>query len=419
MQSPRKGKKKEKKKKEKKRKRGREEKEDKPKKRGKRSRDDDEGANYSDDAGSGKEASKEKRVFEESEDDAEERDEGIDLETGEVVASKAKSGKYSKKAKREMRERELNKIQEFVKQLKNAALTDRNAFKEKKMATKKLELLDTLKVELSRARTQQDYLENGILKSLKLWLDPLDNDAKSFKQRAASLPNRKLLASTLELILDLPMEHIKKATEKGGEHTFHDNMGLVEESEIGKSVRFVQNALESEGKDTQAYKAANKVREKWSRIIFKKSASYKKSADQMDADDDVGPINLPKANREWEKMPESVTSAGQKAVKGDYGFRFGASVPRPMLVDFTKQPETKIRGRDGREMDLEEVLERAKESQSEVRTRLSNIGKETVRSNTEGKNMRAKAPELNRLHVGGVAAKVTSMGWTERAVKKK
>jgi len=115
-----------------------------------------------------------------------------------------------------------------------------NAYKEKKMATKKMELLDNLREELSRKRTQQDYLEHGdthslsqhthththifshphtrvrarthahthththhhnhiqhmhattypdltyacttgILKSLKLWLDPLDHDAKTFK----------------------------------------------------------------------------------------------------------------------------------------------------------------------------------------------------------------------------------------------
>jgi hypothetical protein len=42
------------------------------------------------------------------------------------------------------------------------------------------------------------------------------------------------------------MDQIKKKSEKGVETTFHDNMGHVEESEIGKSVRFVQNAMESD-----------------------------------------------------------------------------------------------------------------------------------------------------------------------------
>ena len=81
-------------------------------------------------------------------------------------------------------------------------------------------------------------------------------------------------------------------------------------------------------------------------------------------------------------MPDSVTSSGQKATKGDFGFRYGATVPRPMLVDFMRQPETKIM-RNGRELDLEEIQDMAKEGKNETRLRLSKIGVETVRGNTE------------------------------------
>ena len=35
-------------------------------------------------------------------------------------------------------------------------------------------------------------------------------------------------------------------------------------------------------------------------------------------------------------MPESVNGEGGKASKGEYGFRYGASVPRPMLMAFSK-----------------------------------------------------------------------------------
>jgi hypothetical protein len=48
-------------------------------------------------------------------------------------------------------------------------------------------LLEELRVELERQRTQQDYLERGVLKSLKLWLDPQDTEAKTFKASAATL----------------------------------------------------------------------------------------------------------------------------------------------------------------------------------------------------------------------------------------
>jgi hypothetical protein len=275
--SPRKKKDKKKKKdkdKKRKKKRGREDEERATKRSKRRGDGDGEGSDHSG-AGSDEEEAdnKEKRVFEESDDDAEERDEGIDLETGEVVASKAKSGKYSKKDRREMREKELQRMKDFISKLKRAALDDRNAYKEKRMATKKMELVEQLRVELQRKRTQQDYLELGVLKSLRLWLDPLDPEAKTFKARAGCLPNKKLLAATLELIYDLPMEGIKKSTEKtkaADAHAIHDNMELVEESEIGKSVRFVQNAMETD-KTSQAFQMAMRVRQKWTRIICKKS----------------------------------------------------------------------------------------------------------------------------------------------------
>jgi hypothetical protein len=35
-------------------------------------------------------------------------------------------------------------------------------------------------------------------------------------------------------------------------------------------------------------------------------------------------------------MPDSVNVEGGKASKGEYGFRYGASVPRPMLMAFSK-----------------------------------------------------------------------------------
>ena len=54
--------------------------------------------------------------------------------------------------------------------------------------TSKMLLLEELRVELERQRTQQDYLERGVLKSLKLWLDPQDTEAKTFKASAATFP---------------------------------------------------------------------------------------------------------------------------------------------------------------------------------------------------------------------------------------
>ncbi len=50
------------------------------------------------------------------------------------------------------------------------------------------------------------------------------------------------------------------------------------------------------------------------------------------------------SGREWERMPESVNGEGGKASKGEYGFRYGASVPRPMLMAFSKVLRVHARG---------------------------------------------------------------------------
>ena len=96
-----------------------------------------------------------------------------------------------------------------------------------------------------------------------------------------------------------------------------------------------------------------------------------------------------------------------QAVKGEFGFRQGASIPRPMLMDFTVMPKSKV--------DMTEVKERLKDRQkNETRARLANTSKEVKRAIVDGRNSRADQPELNRIHVGGVAAKVASMGWADR-----
>ena len=62
-------------------------------------------------------------------------------------------------------------------------------------------------------------------------------------------------------------------------------------------------------------------------------------------------------------MPESLNADGTKAVKGEFGFRYGASVPRPMLMDFTQMPKDKV--------DLSAITERQKDGmKSEAKKRL-------------------------------------------------
>uniref|UniRef100_A0A7S4P0L4 TFIIS N-terminal domain-containing protein n=1 Tax=Guillardia theta TaxID=55529 RepID=A0A7S4P0L4_GUITH len=363
------------------------------------------------DEDSGDNAPDEPPTYQDSDDDEEDainRGDVVDTETGEAVtSSKLKGKRLGKRDQKELMEKEKEQMKKFINDLKNAALDDMEAYKRRQTAMKKMELLPKLVEEISKSRKQQMYIELGILKSMKLWLDPLKDG--SFKDRASSLPNKKLLAEVCQLLLKLPLESGRTGTD--GKMFTTDNMQFLLDSEIARSVRFITNAFKDD-MSCEACRLAQKVRAKWSRLVYKKAEGYKHTADQQDEDDEPHVMpHIPKANREWEKMPANINAKGEKAAKGEYGFRYGASVPRPMLFDFTMAPESKI--------DVEERLESSKERNRELRDRLIKVGIEHKRGDKAGRNERADAPELNRMHVGGVASKITSIGWAEKEAKKK
>lgn len=342
-------------------------------------------------------------------DDGEAMSGNEDEEEAEQIAKEGGlKKKLTKSDKQKIQNKEKEYIERFVVELKKAAFADKDSYKKKETATRKMSMLEELKRELSVHRKHALYLEAGVLKSLKLWLDPLDD-----QKRVSSLPNRKLIADVVELLLGLPIDEDHQNVAIGTSSDRKDYLDYVTESEVGHAVMFIKKALSKDGKNTAAYRAATQVIQKWARLIFKKSGDYKKNIDRDDDDDDEEERRkrtMPKANRDWEQMPDNKDREGRKFTKGDFGFRYGASVPRPMLVDFQKMPESKV--------DTELKIESAKERVNAVRDRLFKVGVESKRGMTDGRNTRAEAPELNRMHVGGVAEKVCSMGWAERAPKK-
>jgi hypothetical protein len=80
-----------------------------------------------------------------------------------------------------------------------------------------------------------------------------------------------------------------------------------------------------------------------------------------------------------------------------------------MLVDFTVAPASKV--------DVEDRIERAKDNRNEIHEKLRKVAIDARKSSHMERNERASAPELNRIHVGGVAMKTVSMGWADRTIR--
>ena len=126
----------------------------------------------------------------------------------------------------------------------------RDAYKKKKLATHKLQLLDELLTELSNKNRQQAYMELRVLEALKLWLDPLDE-----KNKAGSLPNKTLLLKVLSLLDTLPVDVEVKG--KDGQASSH-NLDLVNDSEIGHAVSYIHHVFRKD-KTCPVFRTADKV----------------------------------------------------------------------------------------------------------------------------------------------------------------
>ena len=88
---------------------------------------------------------------------------------------------------------------------------DQNRYMENKkrgagqsLPTRKLELLGDLEDKLRPVGAGKEYIEALLLEKLKLWLEPLDNQANTKSERVKSLPNSTLV-KTLQLISQLPV----------------------------------------------------------------------------------------------------------------------------------------------------------------------------------------------------------------------
>ena len=66
-----------------------------------------------------------------------------------MKADPAKKGKLTKRDREELRRRETQQVRKFIEEIRLAALSDKEAFKEKKMATSKITMLPRVIKELT------------------------------------------------------------------------------------------------------------------------------------------------------------------------------------------------------------------------------------------------------------------------------
>ncbi|KAK3832931.1 MAG: hypothetical protein JOS17DRAFT_87256 [Linnemannia elongata] len=150
----------------------------------------------------------------------------------------------------------------FVAKMQEAAFADIDAKLNRQAALAKVRMLENVKAQLNKSHVHNTFLDNGILESMKLWLEPLQD---------ASLPSLDIIQDFLDILDILPIQ------------THH-----LSTSGVGRVVYFYTKVDDSRVTPSIKRKAHALV-DKWSRPIVKLSQDYRtKKINYAEGDQSAG-----------------------------------------------------------------------------------------------------------------------------------
>lgn len=348
---------------------------DEEEERGRSGEDDDEGVpdedddRFIDDTGVPED---ERRVISDGDGSEEDEDRGRgggrrreappEAEEAEEGEEEEEFGKKKKNKKLERTPEEIAMfVEQFMAKLDVAAEQDADLNRRSKPAIEKLKMLGELWNVLQKRQLQQEFLDRGVLSSLKNWLEPLPD---------GSLPNMNIRTTLLKLLTDLPIdvEHFERREQ-------------LKKSGLGKVVMFLSRLPEETSTNK---KLARDLVDKWSRPIFQKSTRYEdlRTYDEERPMPRRTPMKKPVPKRaqldrggdELDMMQQS-----EELKRGDAGYRQHASRPEALPLDFVRRPQSKV--------DPHEVENRARQQRQEEKRMKMN--KKLQQLKTTKKNMQA------------------------------
>ncbi|KAL8153130.1 hypothetical protein V2J09_010890, partial [Rumex salicifolius] len=244
-----------------------------------------------------------------------------------------KMGKKKKKNEKSAQEISFL-VEQLIAEFEVAAEDDAILNSEGKPAINKLKKLPLLTEALSKKQLQHEFLDHGVLTSLKTWLEPLPD---------GSLPNINIREAILRILTDFPLDLEQ-----------HDAREQLKRSGLGKVIMFLSR---SDEETTSNRKLAKDLVDKWSRPIFNKSTRFE---DMRNADDE-----RVMQRRAFVKKPTNKTSGleskdddldlhdSTSENKSGQSSRLHASRPEAMAMDFVVRPQSRI--------DPDEIRARAKQ----------------------------------------------------------
>ncbi|KAF9900080.1 Transcription factor iws1 [Linnemannia zychae] len=193
----------------------------------------------------------------------------------------------------------------FVAKMQEAAITDIDAKMNRQAALAKVRMLENVKAQLNKSHVHNTFLDNGILDSMKLWLEPLHD---------SSLPSLDIIQDFLDILDILPIQ------------THH-----LSSSGVGRVVYFYTKVDDS--RVTPAIKRkAHALVDKWSRPIVKLSQDYRtKKINYAEGD-------VPSSSQRRRNYDNSAAAASSEPAQRTMGVR----VPQTNHHAYALMPESSI-----------------------------------------------------------------------------
>ncbi|KAJ7120660.1 hypothetical protein O6H91_Y564600 [Diphasiastrum complanatum] len=258
-----------------------------------------------------------------------------------------KPGKKKRKSVDRTPEETAMLVEQFMARLEVAAEEDAEFNRQSKPAINKLKLLPALVNVLEKRQLQQEFLDRGILSVLKNWLEPLPD---------GSLPNINIRSAILKLLTELPIDV-----------ELYDRREQLKKSGLGKVVMFLSRLDEETPLNK---KLARDLVDKWSRPIFQKSTRY----EDLRTYDEEKPLPRrtpakkqvirPTVDEDLRGDELDLEDQTQELRPGQSGYRYHASRPEAVPLDFLVRPASKV--------DAEDIRARAKQQkQDEKRAKMN------------------------------------------------
>lgn len=203
-------------------------------------------------------------------------------------------------------------IQELKKEMENAAYEDANNVEQRKgLATNKLKLLPRVSEVLMRKNLADSVLDNNLLESVRMWLEPLPD---------GSLPAYEIQKVLLNSLIELPIK------------TIH-----LRESGIGKVILFYQKSKRVE---PTLKRIADKLVGNWTRPILNLSDNYQDKFVEQ-AEFDVSKLLAMKRNKKKQtEQPVEKTFYEEVAER-----RKRAAAPAARTTAYRVAPKVNLAGR--------------------------------------------------------------------------